>query len=117
MPDFDGTRVVILQPSDSAIPYQFGFTVCSGATENDGAIPYNLTISSMAVTAHRQDGNVCTTGMISNSSHTGWVTVVRLSYLTSSGAQTGRYHLKFVATLSDASIKEFDFNRVIMRDL
>ncbi len=117
MPDFEGTKVIILQPSDVAVPYQFGFTVCSGATENDGAIPFALTISSMAVTAHRQDGGIVTTGMIFNSSHTAWVTVVRLSYCTSSGAQTGKYHLTFAATLSDASVKEFDFNRVQMRNL
>src|SRR3989304_6100866 len=104
MPDFEGTKVIILQPSDVAVPYQFGFTVCSGATENDGAIPFGLTISSMTVTAHRQDGGIVTTGMIVNSSHTAWVTVVRLSYCTSSGAQTGKYHLNFAATLSDASV-------------
>lgn len=117
MPDFEGTKVIILQPSDVAIPYQFGFTVCSGSTENDGSIPFMLTIASMAVTAHHQGSTSATTGMIFNSSHTGWVTVVRLSYATSEGAQTGKYHLTFAATLSDASVKEFNFNRVIMRDL
>jgi len=117
MPYFDGHKPIILQPNDNSIQYQFGFSACSATTANDGSIPYGLSISNSSVSCHREDGTICTTGIIANSSHTGWVTSVLLSYPTSSGAQTGRYHLTFKLTLSDASIKEFDFNRLLVRDI
>jgi len=122
MPNFEGMDAIILQPNDSAVPYDFRFYVCSGSTTNDGSVPFGLTVSSMEVTSHRQDGTVVTTGIISATSSTGdstggFVTTVYLGYPTSSGAQTGRYHLTFKATFSDGSIKEYDFNRLRVRNL
>jgi len=117
MPSFDGYKPIILQPLDSSTPYQFGFSACSATTANDGSIPYNLTISNSSVSCHGQDKLDYTTGIIGNSSHTGWVTTLLLCYPTSAGALTGTYHITFKLTLSDASIKEFDFNRLIVRNL
>lgn len=116
MPSFDGYKPIILQPLDVAIPYQFGFSACSVTTANDGSIPYNLTIVQSSASCHCEDGVSCT-GIIAGSSHTGWVTSLLLSYPTSSGAHAGKYHLNFKLTLSDASIKEFDFNRLLVRNL
>lgn len=117
MPYFTGTKAIIIQPSDSAVPYTFHFTVCSNATANDGAIPYGLTITNSTVTAHREDGTAVTTGIISVTSLTSYITTVLLSYPTSTGVVAGKYHLTFKNTLSDTSIKEFDFNRVIVKNL
>ncbi len=117
MPYFDGTKPIILQPQDVSVQYQFGFSACSATTANDGSIPFGLTISNSSVTCHREDGTVCTSGVIANSSHSGWVTSALLSYPTSSGSQTGRYHLVFKLTLNDASIREYDFNRLIVRNI
>jgi hypothetical protein len=119
MPSFDGYKPIILQPYDSAVCYQFGFSVCSTTTANDGSIPYGLTISNSSVRCHKEDGTVCTTGIVVNSSHTGWVTSVLLTYPTTAvvAVLPGKYHLTFKLTLSDASIKEFDFNRLIVRNL
>lgn len=119
MPDFQGTKSIILQPSDVRVPYTFTWTVCSASTSNDGAIPYGHTVSSNVTTITHESGTVCTTGILASSSHTGWVTTLWLAYPSSSGFLTGKYHVKFVPTIADATTtytKEFDFNRLIVRD-
>lgn len=119
MPDFQGSKVIFLQPGDVSVPYGFKWTICTGTTENDGAIPYGHTVSSVVTAITHESGTVCTTGLLSSSSHIGTVTTVLLSYPTSSGALTGKYHMKFVATISDGTTtytKEFDFNRLLVRD-
>lgn len=125
MPQFEGTKTIILQPSDSNVPYKFEFTVCSGTTTNDGAIPNGHTITSTAtyVKAHRIDGTAMTTGttgLIAASSHTGFITTIWLTYPSSTGTVGGRYHLTFYPTISDGTttyVKEFNFNRLVLKDL
>lgn len=119
MPDFQGTKAIILQPSDSMVPYTFTWTICSASTANDGAIPYAHTVSSVVTSVTHEDGTVCTTGILATSSHTGSVTSIFLTYPASSGFKTGKYHVKFVATISDGTTtfaKEFDFNRLQVKD-
>lgn len=125
MPTFQGTKTIILQPSDSNVPYKFEYTVCSGSTTNDGGIPWGHTINSTAtyVKAHRIDGTEMTTsstGIIANSSHTGFVTTVWLTYPSSTGVVAGKYHLKFLPTINDGTtsyVREFDFPRLLLKDL
>ena len=119
MPQYEGTSVITLQPNDVNVPYQFEFTVCSGTTTNDGGIPAGHTLSSVTVTAHRIDGTAVPT-LIAHSSYTGFIETVWLSYPTSVGTVGGRYHLQILPTISDGTTtytKEFNFNRIVLKDL
>ena len=126
MPSFEGTQTIILEPDDSNVPDQFEFTVCSASTANDGGIPYGHTITSTAswAKAHRIDGTnmtTGTTGLITATSFTSFTCTAWLTYPTSSGTVGGRYHIKFLPTITDGTtavfVKEFDFNRVLLKDL
>ena len=111
MPDFKNTEDIVLQPSDSSVPYSFTLTPCTSATANDGAIPYGTTVSSVAVTAHKQeDSAVVTTELVASSSVSSNVVTVLLKYPATS--KVGKYHLRIIATLSTGAVIEFDFNRV-----
>lgn len=119
MPDFQGTRHIFLQPNDVMVPYAFEWTVCSCSTGNDGALPVGHSLASGVTAAHREDGTAILT-MVAASSWTNNVGTIFLSYPSSVGAVTGRYHLTFTATISDGTTtytKEFDFNRVLVRNL
>jgi len=121
MSDFEGSKSIILQPGDAAIPYTFEWTVCSASTGNDGGIPYGHSLSSVVSSVHHEDGTVLSTAIISASSVTNNVLTIWLSYPTCTGTIfTGRHHMEFLATISDGTttyIKEFDFNRLILGDL
>lgn len=113
---FKGSDSIILQPNDVEVPYNFIFTVCSASTKNDGALPFGETISSVAVTAHTEAGVSATTDIIAFSTWASFTENLRLSYPTTAGA--GRYHLTFVVALSNTSETiEFDFNRVVARNI
>lgn len=119
---FRGEDLIILQPNDSQVPYNFLWTVCSATTKNDGALPYGETISSISASAHTEAGVSATTSLIAASSDTGFVSLtsntetVYLSYPTALGV--GRYHLTFVVALSNTSqTMEFDFNRVVAKNI
>lgn len=119
MPDFEGSKPIFLQPSDARVPYAFEYTVCSATTANDGGLPFGHTISSIITAIHREDGTVMTTDILASSSATGQVHTVLLSYPTTAGV-TGKYHMTFKATISDGTttyVREFDFNRLIVRNL
>jgi hypothetical protein len=113
MPDFKTRTPIIIQSQDE-VPYKFTFTVCSSATLNDGALPYNTTISSAEVKAHSEAGTDLLTELISNSTLNGLVITVKLRYPATSGI--GVYHLTFKLTLSDFSVVKFAFNRVMAMD-
>ena len=55
MPDFS-ISIEIGYFTDNWGPYSFNFPIASGLSENDGMIPYNSTIASVAVKAYQ--GNV-----------------------------------------------------------
>lgn len=118
MPDFEGTKPIFLQPADSKVPYSFEYTVCSATTANDGSLPYGHTLSSIVTSVHREDAGVV--DIISSSSVTNQVHTIWISYPATAPVYTGRYHLTFVATVSDGATtykREFDFNRLIVRNL
>jgi len=113
MPDFKEQGDIVVQPKDVKVPYTFSLPACTTAKSNDGAIPYGTHISTVVVTGHKSDGTVAT-GLVSSSSVTSDVVTVALTYPSTA---IGTYHLRFVCSLdTDSIVKEFDFNRVIMRD-
>ena len=119
MPDFQGTKSIFLQPGDVKVPYSFTWTICTSSTGNDGAIPYGNTVSSVVTAIKHESGITCTTGILASSSHTAAVTSLFLTYPSSSGFLTGKYHITFTATISDGTTtftKEFDFNRLVVKD-
>ncbi|MGD9381500.1 MAG: hypothetical protein PVI03_03570 [Candidatus Thorarchaeota archaeon] len=114
MPDFRGENIYIIQPNDSNVPFGFRFTPASAPFVNDGNIPYNTSVASVAVTAHKDDGTDVSSTMIGTPAPSVLdnIVAVRINW---PGA-VGRYHLVIVATLDDGSKKEFDFNRYVARD-
>lgn len=114
--NFKGDDIITLQPGDAIVPYSFRFTVCSGTTKNDGALPYGETISSCTVTAHTEAGTAATTSVIETTSLTSFTEMVWLNYPTALGA--GRYHLTFLVYLTATSQSiEFDFNRIVAKNI
>ena len=119
MPDFQGSKSIILQPGDIGVPYTFTWTICTSSTGNDGAIPYGHTVSTVATNIHHENTISYTTALLAASSHNVTVTTIFLSYPTSSGFISGKYHATFTATISDGTttfLKTFDFNRIIVKD-
>ena len=117
MPDFKEVQDIILQPLDVEAPYSFSIPACTSATANDGGIPYDTTIASVVVTAHKQsDGSDVSSEIVDSSSVSDNIVSVALNYPSTSGV--GTYHLRFALTLdnSDASVIEKDFNRVKARN-
>lgn len=102
--NFTGTKDIMLQPNDDAVPYTFTFSVCSSSTANDGALPYGTNISSVA------DTEIVDSSSVNNN-----VVSVAMNYPTTNGE--GRYDLKFVATLDNSSVLEFDFRRIYAEDI
>lgn len=106
---------IVLQPGSSKVPYSFTFAAASSATANDGSIPYDTTISSAVIKAFDSDGTDKTSEIIDSDSATTSVVTVVLKYPTTSGA--GTYSLEILLTLSNGAVMEFDFNRVVARDI
>ena len=116
MPSFKGTGEIVIQPSDVGVIYSFGFSASTSATANDGSIPYGTSISSVVVAAFKETATRTTdTDLVTSSSVTSNVVSVVLKWPTTNGA--GLYTLRFFCTLSDGEKIEYDFGRVIARDL
>lgn len=115
MPNVQGTDRIILQPTEQVVPYTFTFGVCSSATANDGAIPYGDSVSSCAVKAYDGSGDDKTSEIVNSSSLASNVVTVELDYPTTSGA--GSYKLTFQVTTANGVHLEFDFNRIVAKDL
>lgn len=115
MPDFRENADIIIQPADEQVPYNFNLPASSSATANDGAIPYDTNIDSVAVTAHMDD-DTADSELVDSSSVSSNTVTVKLTYPSTNGV--GIYHLEMHCTLDngDASVIEFDFNRVKVRD-
>jgi len=113
---FQGARPIILQPGTLAMAYTFEFEICSAADANDGSIPFGRTIDSVAVKVYDVDRNDVTTDIINGSpSESAEIVTIAFDYPTTNGA--GVYNLEILCTLDDASVEEFDFNRIIAKDM
>ena len=108
MPDFKGNDEIVLQPNDADLSYQFKVTVSTSATANDGKIGFGRSVSSVVVSAHKDD-DTAETGMPGTATLNANVITLPLTYPT--GGE-GRYHIRFICNLDDSSVKELDFNRV-----
>lgn len=113
VPSFKGTKKIIIQPRSVDVGFRFHITTCTSTVANDGAIPYDTTISSVVATAKTADGT-SETGLITSTSLTTPDVDLTLSWPTN-GA--GRYYIQFVLTLNNSSVIELDFNRVEATDL
>lgn len=114
MPNFQGTKEIILQPYDE-VTREFEVTICSAAGANDGMLAYGDGIDSVAVKAHSEDGVDTTTEMIASSSETGNIVSAKIKYPAVSGV--GIYHLTFEIDTDNGDKKEMDFNRITAVDL
>lgn len=119
MPDFQGSNSIYLQTGDVHVPYQFTWTICTSSTGNDGALPFGHTVQAVSTTITHESGVDGTTGILSSSSQTGQITTIWLSFPTSSGILSGRYHIKFTGTIFDGVVpygKTLRFNRLLVMD-
>ena len=114
MDSFETSGEIILQPGSSSVPYSFTFDPASSATANDGAIPFDTTISSAAVKAFDIYGADKTSELVVSSSVASPVVNVVLKYPATG---SGRYSLEFVLTLSTGAGMEFDFTRIRVLDI
>jgi len=120
---FQGTDYITIQPRTSDVPYHFKVTAASASTANDGQLPFNSSMISYTISAHRQDGSTSygSSDLVSASSLIGNTMMVRLSYSTALTCPA-IYHLRFrvCATLDNTTdnpmYKEIDFNRIQVRD-
>ncbi len=106
---------IVLQPGSSKVPYTFTFDAASSTTANDGSLPYGTTISSAVSKVFDSEGVDKTSEMIDSESKTDTVVTVKLKYPSIAGV--GSYSLEILLTLSDGSVMEFDFNRIIAKDI
>jgi hypothetical protein len=116
---FQGTESVIIQPGDLNVPVRFRVTVATASTLNDGAIPYASTVKTVAFKLQNSRGGAAST-MISSSRLDGNTVIAYLSY--SSNVGVGLYHLTATITASLSGTtrvmsREFDLNRVVVRDV
>ncbi len=116
MPSFRGDDTIVLQPSDEAVVYVFEFPIKATASAAPGYLPFGTTLASGTITAHiGDDAETDATAdlIVSSSNDTDTVSVV-LQYPSSNGE--GNYHIKFVLTLDNSSVREEDFDRVVAKD-
>jgi hypothetical protein len=108
--DFKESKRITLRVDDTNIPYTFQFPICSSATANDGAVPYGLTIASHTVKGHLSTTPAvdASTALINTSILSGTTVTVKLKYPVVAGI----YHLVFKLTFSDASVKDYVFEKV-----
>lgn len=109
--DFASTKDIVLKVGTSSISYSFKVTACSAADQNDGAIPYGTTVSSVVVSAYNlaTDTDVTSTMVVSTSpTPSDNVIPVKLNY----PGGNGQCYLKFLCTLSDSSVIPLHFPRI-----
>ena len=118
--DFQGRSAIVLQPLDSSAIYRFNVTIASSSTKNDGAIPYDWSVHKHTITIHRSDGSSdATSVLIADTTRDGNVLVEKLSGTT---VLSGLYHMRFKVTITQgattdlAMVREFDFNRLQVKN-
>ena len=113
MPSFKTNDKIQLQPNDS-IGYDFQVTTCSTSASNDGFIPFDRVVSSVAVSGFAEDNVTPENHMVLSTALLNNIITCVLRY-PSGGA--GRYRLRFILTLDNGQIKEADFGRIEAQDL
>ena len=118
---FRGVETIYIQPGDTSVPYGFQLTIATATTKNDGALPYGSSLHTFTVSAHQANNSlVGTSDLIISSSVNGNIMDIKLGYSTA--LNSGLHHLEFIVTGSISGStgsvfkKEFDFNRVWVKD-
>jgi hypothetical protein len=106
-------EAIVIQPNDSNVPFGFTFTAAASA-DAKGAIPYGTTIEDATVEGLDASGDEVA-GLATASAVNDDKVTVLLSWPTTAGA--GQYSLRFVLTLDTGAKREFDFNRVVCKDI
>lgn len=114
MPSFKGSNQIVLQPNTRDAAYMFHFTTCTDSETDDGTLPYNTEIASVTTTIKNSAGEINSEIIESTSLSTPDITVA-LTYPITEGA--GRYKLTLILTLTDGSVLESDFKRIVAVDL
>lgn len=115
MPDFEGQKVVKLQPATRNLPVSLAFAVCSSPTANDGAIPYGSSIASAVVKAYSPAGTEVTSSLVTKAATVSGTTVsCEISYYT--GIVAGKYKLTAILTMASGYVDELDCRRVVVSD-
>lgn len=109
MPDFMGTKSIVLQPLHKNVTYEFEITVASAVGEDDGFLPHNSTISSVDVKIFDNEGAE-NTEILQDTDLTGFVVTLTLTYPPVAGE--GYYGVRFVVKLVDGQEIEADFARI-----
>ena len=109
--DFDATEPIILQPASRRNAQRFIFSTASDLNAK-GNLPYGSEISSITVSgSFAETGADVTSELIDGvptvSSN---IVTVLLNYPITTGE--GKYHLKFILTLSDTSVYERDYTNI-----
>lgn len=123
---FQGSDNIRIQPGDTNIPYQFNFKAATSSNRADGALPFGSTLTSVAVTAHHgfSSQSVAAGNLVhaaTDFSYSSNYATVPLTYSTGL-INNEIYHLEIVvtATINGVSTnvmkREFDFDRVLVRD-
>jgi hypothetical protein len=108
------TESIVIQPGDVNVPWGFIFTPAA-SDDARGAIPYGTVISSVEVTGLDSNGDEAT-GLVTASAvnDDGDKVTVLMSWPT---AGEGTYRLEIILTLDTGAKREFDFNRVVAKDI
>lgn len=109
MPDFKGTKAIILQPLHKNVVYSFEISVAGENEPNEGFLPYNSTISSIDVKIFDDDGTE-NLEILQDTELTDFVISLVLSYPPVAGE--GYYGVRFVVKLTDGQEIEADFARI-----
>lgn len=111
---FKTAEEIHLQPNDTKYGATFKFPIASSATSNDGALPFDTTISTVVVTGWYGDTEApdLIYGTPTNTSDT---VVVNLNYPTTTMigvTGTVGMSLRFILTLSTGATLESDFRNI-----
>lgn len=109
MPDFQGSKNIVLQPLHKNVVYEFDITVAPEGKPNQGFIPYGSTISSITVKIFNNAG-VENTEILKDTDLTDFQVTLTLSYPAIAGE--GYYGVRFVIILADGQEIEADFARI-----
>jgi hypothetical protein len=120
MDSYEGTHYVTLQPGDTNVPVRFRYNPCTASSANDGAIPYGATVHKRRVSVHAARSTAESTHLIVSCSLSSNTVV---NYLTwSTRLARGKYHLTARITCAlegstvMAMVRQFDFNRLFLKD-
>jgi hypothetical protein len=111
--NFESVGQINLQTGD-LLGWNFKFPIAESPLKK-GAIPYGRTISSVTVTAYNCDSTAITDLIVNTPVIDNDTVSIKMKYPEVSGE--GRYKLTFYLTLDNGWTRQFDFNRVVVRNV